>query len=201
MADSETKVTELIDTIYDYLIGMDDSHLTPFITCWPSKPFKTRTVSTNSLPVLTYLPELIAGANAETERVVKLLKTSADSLGWGQTYSTEDFDTNFLMKYGWTELIGLRGPVSSQDIACGFLLLGPEIEYPKHSHEAKEVYVPLSSQSLWIQGNEGWVSRSCGVPIYHRSWQPHGMRTESTPLLSLYIWRGGNLVQKSHIGE
>ncbi|MBW2249580.1 MAG: hypothetical protein JRF60_02855 [Deltaproteobacteria bacterium] len=106
---------------------------------------------------------------------------------------------NSLKKYGWTELIGLRGPIDSKNIACGFLLLGPDIEYPKHSHEADEIYIPLSSETLWMQGDDPWVSRPGGIPIYHRSWLTHGMRTESTPLLAVYLWRGGNLAQKSHI--
>ncbi|MBW2562593.1 MAG: transcriptional regulator, partial [Deltaproteobacteria bacterium] len=67
------------------------------------------------------------------------------------------------------------------------------------SHEADEIYIPLSSETLWMQGDDPWVSRPGGIPIYHRSWLTHGMRTESTPLLAVYLWRGGNLAQKSHI--
>jgi hypothetical protein len=196
---SKTESIAFVNIIYDYLTGLNDIYLAPFLADWPSKPFKTRTVSQNTLPVLSYLPELVAPENAETERIVAMLTNSAEHLSWGQTYSTEDFGALFLEKYGWTELIGLRGPIASKDIACGFLLLGPNIEYPKHRHAAEEVYVPLSSQALWVQGNEDWVSRAGGVPIYHRPWLTHGMRTESAPLLSLYLWRGSNLAQKSHI--
>jgi hypothetical protein len=28
---------------------------------------------------------------------------------------------------------------------------------------------------------------------------PHAMRTETVPLLALYLWRGDNLTEKSHI--
>lgn len=199
MSVSKTKAIELVNIIYDYLIGIDEIYLSPFLSDWPSKPFKTRTVSHSTLPVLSYLPELIADANPESQKIVKMLKTSAEHLSWKQTYSTQDFGAVFLKKYGWTELIGLRGPIDSKDIACGFLLLGPDIEYPMHSHEAAEVYVPLSSQALWVQGNDNWVSRPSGAPIYHRSWLTHGIRTETTPLLALYLWRGGDLTQKSHI--
>jgi len=196
---SVSKTIELVNIIYDYLIGIDENCLSPFLADWPSKPFKTRTVSQSTLPVLLYLPELVADANAKTERMVKVLKTSAEHLSWRQTYSTQDFGAVFLKKYGWTELIGLRGPIDSKNIACGFLLLGPDIEYPMHSHEAEEIYVPLSSRVLWMQGNGHWVSRPTGVPIYHRSWLTHGMRIKSKPLLALYLWRGGDLAQKSHI--
>lgn len=199
MSVSNTKAIELVNIIYDYLIGLDEIGLSPFLSGWPSEPFKTRIVFQSTLPVLSCLPELVTNANAETKRIVKLLETSAEHLAWGQTYAAEDFGAGFLEKYGWTELIGLRGPIKSNAIACGFLLLGPDIEYPLHSHEAEEVYVPLNSQSLWRQGNDLWISRPGGVPIYHRSGLTHGMRTDSAPLLALYLWRDGDLAQKSHI--
>ena len=109
------------------------------------------------------------------------------------------FGENFLNNYGWTEIVGLRGPIASNTIACGFLLLGPNTEYPKHSHEAEEIYIPFSSDTLWFKGEEGGMPREIGVPIYHQPWVSHGMRTGVDPLLALYIWRGGDLCQKSHI--
>ncbi len=199
MSIAHTKAIELVDTIYDFLKGLDESRLSPFLGDWPSKPFKTRIISRTRLPVISYLSQLVTGANAEAKNIVKMLETSAEYFGWGQTYSEKDFGSIFLKKYGWTELIGLRGPIKSKNMACGFLLLGPDIEYPMHSHEAEEIYVPLGSQTFWMQGNDPWISRPCSVPIYHKSWMTHGMRTKSTPLLAIYLWRGGNLVQKSHI--
>ncbi len=196
---SATKTIELVNLIYDYLIGMGDICLAPFLADWPTSPFTTRIVSPNRLPVLSYLPDLVVEANTRTQHIIKILQTSAEDLSWGQTYSTEDFGTDFLEKYGWIEFIGLRGQIKSNDIACGFLLLGPDIEYPKHSHEAREVYVPLNSQAQWVQGNGDWISRPGGIPIYHRSGLAHGMRTGNKPLLALYLWQGGNLAQKSHI--
>ena len=198
---SGTKTIELVNLIYNYLIGMDDVCLAPFLADWPSKPFKTRIVSQRKLPVLSYLPELVLEENAKTNNIVKMLETLSEHLSWGQTYSKEDFGATFLEKYGWAELIGLRGQIKSKDIACGFLFLGPDIEYPKHSHEAEEVYVPLSSQAQWVQGNDDWILRPSGIPIYHRSGLTHGMRTGNKPLLALYLWQGGNLAQKSHIAS
>ena len=126
-----------------------------------------------------------------------MLVSLSNSLAWGQTYSAQDFGLGFLEKYGWTEIIGQRGPIASDRIACGFLLLGSQVEYPRHRHEAQEVYVPLTGKTLWLQGNQDWNYRTPGLPVYHASWEPHAMRTETVPLLALYLWRGGNLVQKS----
>jgi hypothetical protein len=145
------------------------------------------------------MPAAVKAAGKNTEFIVKMLASLASHITWGQTYSAHEFGAGFLEKYGWTELIGLRGPIASNRIACGFLFLGPEIEYPRHSHEAEEVYVPLTEQTLWQQSNQDWAYRAPGLPIHHASWVPHAMRTETVPLLALYLWHGGNLAQKSYI--
>jgi len=75
-----TKVVELADIIYDYLIALDEIDLVPFLANWPSKPYKIRIVSQRTLPVLSCLPELVADANEETKRIVKLLEALAEHL-------------------------------------------------------------------------------------------------------------------------
>ena len=158
-----------------------------------------RSVIPRTLPVLSWMPAAIKAAGRQTEFLVNRFAKLANHLTWGQTYSAQDFGAGFLEKYGWTEFIGLRGPFASDRMACGVLFLGPQIEYPRHSHEAEEVYVPLTGQSLWQCGDQDWSYRPAGLPIYHPSGMWHAMRTESVPLLALYLWRGGNLVQKSRI--
>ena len=168
-------VVSLVNITYNFLTKIDNFHLVPFLASWPAPPFKIRTVSPSTLPVLSFLQELEFESNTEMGRIIKTLTTGKEKLCWGQTYSKDDFGPGFLEKYGWTELIGLRGPVASEDIACGFLLLGPDIEYPKHSHQADEIYIPMTSESLWIKDEGDWEYMPVGKPIYHRSWQTHGM--------------------------
>ena len=158
-----------------------------------------RYVSPCSLPVLSWMPAAVKAAGRETAFLVKTLASLANDLAWGQTYSAQDFGAGFLEKYGWTEFIGLRGPIACEHMACGVLFLGPQIEYPRHSHEAEEVYVPLTEPTRWQRGDQEWADCAAGQPIYHASRVPHAMRTESVPLLALYLWCGGDLVQKSRI--
>lgn len=199
MSTLKTQTIELLDIIYHYLITLNEIHLSFFLEVWPVKPFKTRIITPESLGIVSYLPKLRLDTNAKSLSIVKKFKIIAKNCRWGQTYTKEDLGSAFLEKYGWTELIGMRGPVKSKKLACGLLMLGPDIEYPVHSHQAQEIYVPLTSQSLWKKGDDIWKYRQEGIPIYHKSWVDHGMRTESAPLLALYLWRGGNLTQKSHI--
>ena len=109
------------------------------------------------------------------------------------------FRRRFLERYGWTELIGLRGPIASERLACGFLLLGAQVEYPAHAHEAEEIYLALAGRALWRRGEGEFEPRAPGSLIRHASWETHAMITRDEPLLALYMWRGGDLAAKSKI--
>ena len=195
----DNKFVKLVDTTYDFLNSLNDDRLKPYLADWPSKNTPVRSVAPRRLPVLAYMNKAVRTASANTEGIVNMLDAMTDRIAWGQTYSEEDFGADFLQKYGWTEFIGLRGPIPSERMACGILMLGPGIEYPRHRHEAEEVYIPLTGQTRWQQGNQGWNLRPLGQPIFHAPWVPHAMKTGSSPLLALYLWRAGDLTQKSLI--
>ena len=194
---AEYNLIALITTIRKFLEGIKDVHIESFLADWPPANCLTRSVLPHGLPVLSWLSAAVKAADKNTEDIVKKLAALANHIAWGQTYSAQDLGLGFLEKYGWTELIGQRGPIASDSIACGFLFLGPQIEYPRHRHEAEEVYVPLTEQTLWQRSNHEWAYRAPGLPIYHAPWMPHAIRTGTVPLLTLYLWRGENLVQKS----
>jgi hypothetical protein len=158
-----------------------------------------RAAAPRRLPVCGWLTVLAKLAAPATSGLVQEFVAAADALEWRQTYTAADFGREFLDRYGWTELIGLRGPIPSERIACGFLLLGPATEYPSHAHEAEELYLPLAGEALWMRGEESFVARAPGALVEHRSWTTHAMRTRRDPMLAVYLWRGGDLAAKSKI--
>ncbi len=178
------------------LDGMDGA--VPFLESWPDLE-ATRPVAPCWLPVLSWRDEARRLAVPATAPLVAALTAEADALAWQQSYTAADFGAAFLQRYGWTELVGLRGPIPSRTIACGILMLGPDIDYPAHAHEAEELYVPLAGTAWWTRGDEAPVERPAGTPIHHPSWVPHAMQTGAEPLLALYVWRGGDLAAKSRI--
>ena len=158
---AENNLIALLVAIRDFLGGIKDVHIESFLADWPSANCITRSVLPHGLPVLSWLPAAVKAAGKNTEIIVKMLASLANHIAWGQTYSAQDFGVGFLEKYGWTELIGLRGPIASDRIACGFLFLGPQIEYPRHRHEAEEVYVPLTgADALAAEQSRLGLSRS-----------------------------------------
>jgi hypothetical protein len=171
--------------------------LAPFLANWPPGFVQRAAASRVALPVLRWLPQMTDDSGAFARDLVAAVSHAAPSLEWRQTYTAAELGAAFLDNYGWSEILGAHGPLTSERVACGFLVLGPSTHYPRHRHEAEEIYVPLSGTADWQQGDSVWRQRSPGTPIHHASDEPHAMRTGASPLLALYVWRSANLRQSA----
>jgi hypothetical protein len=184
--------------IKELLESMRQPALAPFLAEWP-RTGERRATRASSLPVLRWLPEIAGDTAAFGVDLVTAVCRDAASLSWRQTYTAEDLDAAFLDNYGWSEIVGRGGPLASERIAAGFLILGPSTHYPRHRHEAEEVYLPLSGTAAWQQGDAVWREQHPGTLIHHASEEPHAMRSGANPLLALYLWRSANLAQKARL--
>jgi hypothetical protein len=180
------------------LVSLSEPRLAPFLADWPAV-MASRAVAPCTLPVLRWLPGLAEHRGAVGSDVVAALHRAAPSLAWRQTYTLNDLDAAFLDNYGWSEILGTTGPLAGARIACGFLLLGPSTHYPRHRHEAEEIYLPLCGTAAWQQGDAVWRERAPGTVIHHAGYEPHAMRTGVEPLLALYLWRSKDLAQKARL--
>jgi hypothetical protein len=194
----QPNIDELFEQTHAFLISLKAPSLAPFLRDWP-RTSQRRTSVPASLTVARCLPQIKANAPPSSATLVGTLSKLSSVLTWQQTYKQPIVGAAFLDNYGYAELLGLTGPVPSQHLACGFLLLGPSTMYPRHRHEAEEIYVPLSGTAAWQHGNQGWREESPGTVIHHASDEPHAMRTGIQPLLALYLWRSDNLNQKSRL--
>ena len=193
-----TMEVDLAARIRQLLGSLHEPALAPFLAEWP-RVHERRAIVPSHLPVLRWLPEFTHDVVGFGGDLVAALCHAAPSLAWRQTYTANDLDSAFLDNYGWSEIFGGTGPLASERLACGFLILGPSTHYPRHRHEAEEMYLPMSGTAAWLQGDSVWRQRSAGTPIFHASDEPHAMRTGTQPLLALYVWRGANLDQKARL--
>jgi mannose-6-phosphate isomerase-like protein (cupin superfamily) len=174
--------------------------LAPFLAQWPEDTTQRRAPAPPVLlPVLSWLNQATAAAPALCKELVTAIAAAAPELTWKQTYTAAQTGAAFLENYGWCEIMGTSGAVPSERLACGFLLLGPHTLYPRHHHEAEEIYVPLVGTAVWEKGDEGWREQSPGTVIHHPTDIPHAMRTSGEALLALYLWRSINLRQKAQL--
>ncbi len=190
--------SQLADRAHKLLIGLSAPGLRSFLEEWP-RPSAPRSVVPSSVPALRWLPRIHDAAPKFSSEFVDAMVTAAPSLAWRRSYSPALVGAAFFDNYGWTELLGLTGPVVSEHLACGVLLVGPHLTYPPHRHEAEEIYVPLASVAAWQDGTGRWRERPPGEVIHHASHEPHAMQTGASPLLALYLWRSRHLAQQSQL--
>ena len=180
------------------LVAAQEGAARRFYADWPQH-LTARPQVAKSLPVTHALDGIGRFAVPATNVLVQNIQRLARHFEWRQTYVSGDFGERFLQCYGWSEWIGRRGIFDSDRIACGVLLLAADTEYPAHSHEAEEIYLPLAGSALWKSRDSPWTIRAPGECIYHPPWMPHAMRTRREPLLALYVWRSGDLTARSRI--
>jgi tetratricopeptide (TPR) repeat protein len=180
------------------LVGLQAPQLAAFLDAWPSATARRR-LAPEGIPALRHLSAASAGAPPFSAAFVSAFAAAAQTLAWRRSYTQAEVGADFLDNYGWTELIGLKGPVPSDRLACGVLLLGPRVVYPPHHHEAEEIYVPLSGAAQWRHGDEPWRQLAPGTVIHHLPNASHAMRTGEAPLLALYVWRSKDLAQESRL--
>ena len=189
---------DLLDRIHAPLQSLQAPRLDPFMAEWPGEA-PCRRATPRSLPVLKYESVLKSQTPPWARNITEELFRLGPALHWGQSYPASAVGAQFLENYGWTEVAGLHGPIPSERVAIGFLMLGPATLYPRHRHEAEEIYVPVSGTAAWQGGDGIWRDKPPGAVIVHERNEPHAMRTSSEPLLALYLWRSARLDQKSRL--
>jgi hypothetical protein len=195
-----TPEVDIAERIRALLESLELPLLGPFLADWPRAYLRRAGADAGgALPVLRWLPKLNGDGAAGCGELVRAVCRAAPSLAWRQTYTAKDLDATFLANYGWSEIIGAQGPLASGHMSCGFLILGPATHYPRHHHDAEELYLPLSGTADWQQGDAVWRQHPPGTPVYHAGNETHAMRTGADPLLALYMWRGPGLTQKSQL--
>lgn len=194
-----TTAASLLRVFRSYLAEMSDM-VPPRFVAGIDDPLAERALIPRLLPCLGHLDRISEIAPEPGRSLVAMLARDRDRLNWGQTYTAEDFGQTFIDNYGWLEVLGTRGHFVHDEIAAGFLILGPHVTYPDHHHIAEEIYIPLTAGTEWRKGEGGFAPRAAGEVIHHPSNVNHAMRTGDEPLLALYLWRGGPLAQRSVIG-
>jgi len=182
--------------------SMQAPALEPFLDDWPASSERAAISprgNPDALPVLRWLPQIAACGRSCDPGFVDAMCRAAPHLEWRQTYGRREVGEAFLQNYAWSELVGPDGMIPSSKISCGVIVLGPNLFYPHHRHEAEEMYVPLSGTAAWLKGDAVWREHAPGTLIHHLSEEPHAMQTREEPLLAMYLWRSANLRQRARL--
>ncbi|MBT5416195.1 MAG: cupin domain-containing protein [Rhodospirillaceae bacterium] len=147
-------------------------------------------------PVLRHLPAALDRAAAGPHggliaALLEALGVAAPHLAWGQLPSYRDtMPREFLDGYAHVNLLGRGGHYPDDRARCGLLLFGPDIDYPAHSHPARELYLVLDGTAEWWRDGEDPVKRPPGSLLLHSEGRSHAMRMAADGLLALWAWTG-----------
>jgi hypothetical protein len=124
-----------------------------------------------------------AELGARFERVMQRLR-------WSQNpnYTVNNSSRSFLDGYAYAGISGPDAPILCAAPRGGLVLLGPDVVYPSHHHQPREVYLVLTPGSQWCLDEGDWFDVGPGDLLFHDSWQMHAMRTREQPLLAFSGW-------------
>jgi len=154
------------------------------------------------LPAASFLAAAVDSAGERTCPLVKTFERHNSRLHWEQSYRKEDgvVPDAMLDGYAFAEIIGKQGPFVSERIRAGIGIWGPHIVYPRHQHQAEEIYIVLAGSAEFKIGPAEKTIYSTGEVIYVESDTPHGFRTGGQSLVLYYLWQAGDLRQTSSFG-
>ena len=111
-------------------------------------------------------------------------------LRWSQNpnYNASNSNRAFLDGYAYAGFSGPDAPILCAAPRGGLVLLGPDVVYPSHHHQPREVYLVLTPGSQWCLDEGEWFDVGPGDLLFHDSWQMHAMRTREQPLLAFAGW-------------
>lgn len=140
-------------------------------TAWPSGPFAKRQLGSGVDPLVEELCQL------------------ADKLAW-RVSAGGRYDPSLAANIAVAELVGPDGMIWSDQCRFGILFQNRDIDYPRHHHEAEELYLVLCGHAVWQKAGELPITKLPGSFIHHAKSQPHEMKTGPEPLLAFWGWTG-----------
>lgn len=193
---------DLLAAVRDFTLDHPHPEIERFKSSMRDWGEKWQEVTPAYLAAADFLGPASATTEPQTQALVAAFERHKKRLRWEQSYKIEDglVPDAMLDGYGFGEIIGQRGPFVSDRIRAGIAIWGPDIVYPRHQHEAEEVYVVLAGSAGFKIGSGGETWHGGGDVIFVESNTPHGFRTSGQSLVVFYLWQAGDLRQQSRFG-
>ena len=193
---------ELLDAVCDFALSHPHPAVQEFRDSMQNWGDDWIPIEPAYLPAADFLVEAIANTDQQTRALVETFERHKNRLHWEQSYKKEDdvVPDSMLEGYAFAEIIGKRGPFVSDRIRAGIGIWGPEILYPRHQHQAEEIYIVIAGAAEFKIGAAEEARLGVGDVVYVESNMPHGFRTTDQSLVIYYLWQAGDLRQTSSFG-
>jgi mannose-6-phosphate isomerase-like protein (cupin superfamily) len=194
---------ELLQAVRDFALQHPHPRVEGFRTAMRDWGDDWREVAAARLPVTDLLDDIVVnhleGCAPNARELLRTFARHNPRLHWEQSYRRQDglVPEAMLAGYGFAEVIGLRGPFVSERIRAGIGIWGPRISYPKHRHDAEEVYILLCGSAQFEFDEGTTLAAGAGDVVYVEPGRWHGFRTGEENLVVYYLWQAGDLRQTS----
>ena len=166
-------------------------HLDKVIEATSKRLTFNNSYKSNYQPVCRFLNSCIKNTPKKYKVIAEATQKIKELLYWKVNDNYKNvYPDHFFQNESFVEIIGPSGLLICPNIRVGFLLLGKDVFYPSHNHEALELYTIISGSSLWQINDEKFAKKSPGDQIFHDLWMPHSMKTDGQPVLALFSWSG-----------
>ena len=195
----QIKDLELLDAVQDFALSDPDPRVQKFSTSLREWGQDWIEATPAYLPAADFLADAISTSTARGGELLSLFEQHKSRLRWEQSYRKQDglVPQAMLDGYGFAEIIGQQGPFVSDRIRAGVGVWGPGIVYPRHQHQAEEVYILLSGSAEFNVGDSGEFEYGTSEIVFVESNTMHGFRTTDRALVVFYLWQAGDLRQVS----
>lgn len=180
----------LLDSLLNFLNSRKD--IKEFCDPLPNK-FEFKSVKPKSKPVKKLINKNLLQSNALSNQLIKAVINACDDLCWNTTYTKEQVGADFLMRYGWFDIISANGPFVTDNLRIMIGYWGDGLDYQLHWHLAEEAYIPISGSALFWSESMGQNIYSVGDIVINKSNEKHWTKMTNGPLLAIAIWKGSNL--------
>lgn len=190
---------ELLDAVRSFTLQHPHPSITGFKPAMRDWGDTWKAVEPKRLPVVDILDSCRDDCDHAAHDLLECFGRYKHRLRWEQSYRKQDalVPPAMLDAYGFTEVIGLRGPFVSDRLRAGIGIWGAHIDYPQHRHDAEEVYVLLCGCADFRFDDGAAESYRAGDVVPVEPNRRHGFRTASASLVVFYLWQSGDLRQTS----
>lgn len=201
MTARKTADQRLLEATLAYVAGHADRRFDAFREAMVDWGEDWTDIAPVHLPASDLLAKALPLAKPGTaeQELMRLYVKERASRHWEQSYTAADeaVGADMLAGYGYTEIVGKRGPFLSERIRAGVGVFAAGVDYPAHRHRAEEIYGILAGAGTFRLGATAPERRTAGAIVHVRSQLVHGITMDTEPLVILYLWQGGDLREKS----
>lgn len=126
-------------------------------------------------------------ANLESDPLAAALERLSPFLAWQTRGVFTDSDRT---NRAYVEFMGPDGMLKTDEIRLGIYWHDRHTFYPRHRHEAVELYHIVSGTAFWQHVTEDWIPRPPDSFVLHQRNEDHATKTVDQPLLALWSWLG-----------